>query len=367
MTEHLFYVGITHESAPLAIRESMRPDEEKRLAMLERMAAMADGRMVLSTCERFELYATTSCTDATTWVRSVAEWFQLPFSMVTRHVQTHRGAGVAQHLLRVAAGLESRIVGEPQILGQVRDAFLTAERAGALNAELNVMGRAAIRAGKRVRNETTLNAEARSIATIAVDHLERETGWLVDKSVLIVGTGNLAVVVGTELCREKVKCLQIAGRNDERASSLAASHGATALRMDQLPQAIARADVVIACTSAPSHVIDAATIGRERSRPLIVLDLSVPRNVDPGVTQLYPVRLWDLDRLVSSQPVAFGGVAAAGAIVEEELSRFLRWRRERRVAPAIAAALAVVAESNERPDRRTLHQRIVRLKEAFVA
>ena len=178
MTDRLQYIGITHESAPLAIRESLRPDQGQRRAILERLAEVATGRLVLSTCERFELYAMSARTDTATWVRLLANWFHLPAALVSRHVQTLQGSGAARHFLRVAAGLESRIVGEVQILGQTRDAFLLAQSAGSLDAHLNALGRAAIRAGKRVRSETTLNAEARSIATITLDHLHRVFGGL---------------------------------------------------------------------------------------------------------------------------------------------------------------------------------------------
>jgi len=166
MSDRLLYIGITHESAPLAIRESLRPDDRQRRAILKRLAEVAAGRLVLSTCERFELYAMTACTDTAIWVRLLANWFHLPAALVARHVQSLQGSGAARHFLRVAAGLESRIVGEAQILGQARDAFLLAQSAAALDPYLNALGRSAIRAGKRVRSETTLNAEARSIATI---------------------------------------------------------------------------------------------------------------------------------------------------------------------------------------------------------
>ena len=363
MSAQLFYIGITHRTTPLSVRESLRPDDEKRRTMLSRLANMADGRMVLSTCERFEVYATTPRTEAAEWIGLLSQWFHLPIGVLARFARTRVGPAAAEHLLRVAAGLESRIVGEAQILGQVRDAFLQATQARALDPDLSALGRAAIRTGKRVRHETLINSGARSIATLAVEHVIRKFGTLHDRTILILGSGRLAAVVATELARCRTGRMIVVGRNVERAAAVAQDVHGVSLGMDQLAVALGNSDALIACTSSPSHLVDSYTIGRDRVRPLCLVDLSVPRNIDPAVTQLGGVGLTHLDELVEGQSAREDGIAAAGRIVEEELARYNAWREQRWVAPLIAQ----LVREGRGADKQDLHARIVRLKAGVVA
>ncbi len=363
MSGQLFYIGITHRTTPLSVRESLRPDDEKRRTMLSRLAGMADGRMVLSTCERFEVYATTPCTDAAEWIELLSQWFHLPIGVLARFARTQVGPAAAEHLLRVAAGLESRIVGEAQILGQVRDAFLQATQARALDPDLSTLGRAAIRTGKRVRHETLINCGARSIATIAVEHVARKLGPLNDRTILILGSGKLAAVVAGELAHRSTGRLIVVGRNVDRAAAVAQDAHGDSLGMDQLAVALGNCDALIACTSSPFHLVDSSTIGRDRAKLLCLVDLSVPRNIDPAVTQLGGVGLAHLDELVEGQSARKDGIAAAGRIVEEELARYNSWREERRVAPLIAQLVREGCGA----DKQALHSRIVRLKAGVAA
>lgn len=363
MSAQLFYIGITHRTTPLAVREGLRPDEEKQRTMLSRLADVADGRMVLSTCERFELYATTPRTEAAGWIGLLSQWFHLPIGVLERFAWTSVGRPAAEHLLRVAAGLESRIVGEAQILGQVRDAFLQATKAGALDPDLSALGRAAIRTGKRVRHETLINSGACSIATIAVDHVTRKCGPLRDRTVLVLGSGKLAAVVAAELTRRHTGRMVVVGRNVDRAAALAQEVHGFSLQMDQLADAIADSDALIACTSSPYYLVDSSTIARDRAMPLCLVDLSVPRNVDPAATQLCSVDLTHLDELAAGQTAKEDGIVAAGRIVEEELARYMAWREERRVAPLIAQLI----QADHGGNKGTLHARIVRLKAGVAA
>jgi len=359
----LFYIGITHRTTPLVVRESLRPDEEKRRTMLSRLANLADGRMVLSTCERFEVYATTPRTGADVWIDLLSQWFHLPIGLLKRFARTRTGTDAAEHLLRVAAGLESRIVGEAQILGQVRDAFLHATQARALDSDLSALGRAAIRAGKRVRHETAINSGARSIATIATEHIAKGIGSLHDRTILVLGSGKLAAVVASELARRRIRRMIVVGRNAVRAAAVAQKVHGVSLGMDQLIAALEDSDAMIACTSSPFHLVDTSTIGRSRRRPLCLVDLSVPRNIDPTVTQLESVGLIHLDELAAEQSARVDGVATADRIVEEELARYNAWREERRFAPLVAQLIQ--ADGGE--DKQSLHARIVRLKAGVAA
>src|ERR1044071_2447904 len=169
MDNALFYYGLTHQSAPLAVRERLRPDREKQMRMLAELAEVARGRLILSTCERFEIYASGAEWNPSALQTYLGCAFDLPVSILQHHVVVLNADNAAEHLLRVTAGLESRILGEAQILGQVRDSYLLAERCRSLDPTLSALGRAAIHAGKRVRSETTINSGARSIATVAMD------------------------------------------------------------------------------------------------------------------------------------------------------------------------------------------------------
>jgi glutamyl-tRNA reductase len=341
----------------------LRPDNEKQRTMLSRLAGMADGRMVLSTCERFEVYATTLRTEAAEWIELLSQWFHLPISVLARFARARVGSDAAEHLLRVAAGLESRIVGEAQILGQVRDAFLQATLARALDPVLSALGRAAIRTGKRVRHESLINCGARSIATLAMEHVIRNLGTLHDRTILILGSGKLAGVVAAELARFRARRIIVVGRNVDRAAAVAQEGHGVSLGMDQLAVALGDSDALIACTSSPFQLVDSSMIGRDRVRPLCLVDLSVPRNIDPAVTQLDGVGLTHLDELVEGQSAREDGIAAAGRIVDEELARYNGWREQRWVAPLIAQ----LVREGRGADKQALHSRIVRLKAGVAA
>lgn len=363
MSGQLFYIGITHRTTPLSVRECLRPDNEKQQTMLSRLTSMADGRMVLSTCERFEVYATTPRTEAAEWIELLSQWFHLPIGVLARFARTQVGPAAAEHLLRVAAGLESRIVGEAQILGQVRDAFLQATQARALDPDLSALGRTAIRTGKRARHETMINSGARSIATIAVEHVARKLCTLSDRTIIILGSGKLGDVIAAELARRRTGRMIVVGRNTERAATIAQDAHGVSLGTDQLAVALGSCDALIACTSSPFHLVDPSTIGRARVRPLCLVDLSVPRNIDPAVMQLGGVSLTHLDELVEGQSAREDGIAAAGRIVEEELARYNAWREQRWVAPLIAQ----LVREGHGVDKQALHSRIVRLKAGVAA
>jgi glutamyl-tRNA reductase len=369
VNNELFYIGLTHQTAPLAIREKLRADRERQAGMLTDLSTFAGGRMVLATCERFEVYATTDQVDVAPWITRLAEWFQLPADVLRGCVQTFVGAGAAEHLLRVAAGLESRIVGERQILGQVRNAFQFAAEQDSLDAPLSTLARAAICTGKRVRQETALGDGARSIVTVAMDWLAETHGGLNGRSLVVVGSGRLAALAVDQAVQRGPRRMVIVGRNEDRAAELAGRFGVSRLGMDALASAVAEADVVLTCTASPSYLIEPSSIGIERTRPLLLIDLSVPRNVDPAVARLPNVTLGHLDELVehglqhSRCSPAPDAIRRAEEIVLEELRRFLQWRRGRQAATAIAD----LCRGDHVSDKRELHRRIMRMKAEVAA
>ena len=365
MVGDLFYVGITHDTAPLAVRERAKPDADKQREMLARLHRLAQGRMALATCERFEIYAHATCCDASEWVSTLADWFHWPARLLARYVRVEGGAAVAEHLLRVAAGLKSRIVGEAPILGQVRSAFQQANECGALDAELSAVCRSAIRTGRRVRHETALGDGARSIATLAVDRISAQRGSVRDLQVVVIGSGRLSAEVVADLTLRRAGRLVVVGRNLERAARLASRFGAAAYPFEWLPRALREADAAVACTSAPSYVVDAATIGPARAKPLCLVDLSVPRNIDPTLTHTRNIELTHLDGLSCGRSAHCDALIAANRIVQEELRDLFDWLRARKAAPLIVEAIrqAEIERALGRGgDPRALHARILRLK-----
>lgn len=368
--DDLWYVGVTHRSAPLAVRENLHASDEKQRAMLERLADSARGRMVVATCERFELYVSTTRSAGFDWTALLAQWFHVPAELIGRYAVVLRGDQAARHLLRVAAGLDSRVLGEPHVLGQVRAAYLQAIEATSLDAVLFALGRAAIHAGKRVRAETKINEARRSIATLAVEHLRACVREWTGASVLVTGTGQLARDVGEELRRLGVGRIVIVGRNREHAEALAEACHGVALSFPNLSQAMDLADGVISCTGAASYVIEPPSIGGGRASELRIVDLSVPRNVDPAVARLPRVGLTTMETLLAEQPAGAPELAGAERVVHEELQRFTQWRRERIVAAELAT---LTQRCTYRPRNahgttaRALHDRIIGLKREAVA
>lgn len=364
MTLELFHVGIRRGDVPLAIRECLCGDAQQQLRLLRRLAPLTAGRLVLSTCERFELYATTGRLDAGAWVEWLADWFHVESGMLFPCVRTLRGRSAAGHLLRVAAGLDSRVIGEPQILGQVRRTYVQALDAGFLDPILSALGRFAIRAGRRVRHETLINRKGDSIARIAVRRLVDCLGKPDGRRVVVVGTGSLATEVAHELRRHQVGAVTIVGRNNHRTALLAKAVHGMGVSLEYLAEATARADALVTCTSSPSYIINRSTIGVHQTGTLWIMDLSVPRNVDPTVARLSGVELLHLDELAVGSPGNVDGVAAAHRIVNDELERFEQWLRQRRVAPIITSIVrnAQALRAMDQPAaKRRLHQRIMRV------
>jgi glutamyl-tRNA reductase len=335
MNPQLFYMGITHRGAPLSIRERVRPDPEQQLVMLGRFEDLAAERMMLCTCERFEIYALTADTNVFAWVGRVASALPFQVNLLEKHAAFIHGRQVTRQLLRVAAGLESRIVGEPHILEQVREAYSRACESRSVGPVLSALAGAAIHAGERVRGETPLGRERCSVVTVAIGHTERELGSLRDRTVLVVGTGRLASDLVNELTVREPHLLVIAGRNLKRAKALAQKVSGEGVGMNRLAEAVGRSDVIITCSGSRTPVISRpmlpAVVGKDRW----IVDLAVPRNVHPLVAELPGVRLVHMDELLALESDPGDGVVTAEGIVEEELQRFEQRPRERRSAPTI--------------------------------
>lgn len=366
----LFYIGITPRTASRSVREAFQVGRDQHREMLARLGRVADGRMIVSTCERLEIYAVTDQHKPNVWHRRLAEWFDLHEDVVASSARVLLGDEVARHLLRLTAGLESRILGEPQVLGQVRATHLLAAEAGALDPVLSALGRAAIHTGKRVRHETRINRRETSIAHLAVDHLLAAVKPGGEKSIIVIGTGALASDVLQRLASRYAGRLIVAGRNTKRAKALADAYGAHPIDLESVPAMLASAEAAITCTSAPNHILSAMNFRVGEHDPLVLVDLSVPRNIDPDLARLPGVHLVDMEELLGGHRNGSLALPQATDIVEDELARFLRWQRERRIAPVIARLLQTLGQGGDdlpRPVKEQLHARIMQLKQGAAA
>lgn len=353
---NLLLIGLNHHTAPVDVRErlAVTPSHLPELLRALRDAPGVGEVVVVSTCNRFEIYAVVDDAAARqpAIVETLAKSRGLGSCEFACHLTTRAGADAARHLFRVAAGLDSLLVGEHQILGQVKDAFQAAQAAGTLGDLLCGLFQRALTAGKRARSETEIGQGARSLGQVAVA-LARETlGDLTDRTALLVGVGKINKIAGRALVESGLRWLLVANRTFERAVEVAQLLGGRAVHFDALAQGLADSDLVIVATGAPHIVLHASDVrvamARRAARPLVVIDLAVPRNVDPAARALTNVRLYDMDDLsavvATQHPIAAHAIAAAEEIVAQEVAEFIAWQREREVAPRIVA-LRVQAEA----------------------
>jgi glutamyl-tRNA reductase len=328
-------------TAPLALRERVAIDPAHLSEELERLRREVGDCFILSTCNRVELYAVTGHVEsgARELRRFLAADQRPPAELPDSSLYLHSHESAARHLFRVSAGLDSMVLGEDQILGQLKDALKAARRAGALGTVLDRLGTAALAVGKRVRSHTGLGRSAASVVSVAMQVAQEHLGGLADKSIVVVGAGRTAAAVLRHLDHLDPGQLAIVNRTLGRSRSLAGRHGVRALPWSELGAAAGDADLLISATAAPGMVIDAEMLRRRRT-PCLCLDLAVPRDIDPLAAELPGVTLYDVDQL---RPFAEAGrhrreaeIGPASAIVEEGVVQFLEWWHSRRVAPTFS-------------------------------
>jgi glutamyl-tRNA reductase len=344
----LFAVGVSHRTAPVELREGVdfaRRGLDAALAALTARNVTREA-VVLSTCNRAEIYAGAESDDAAeSCGRFISEYNGVAWDTLAPHVVVYRGPDVADHLFRVAAGLDSLVVGEPQILGQVKDAYATASGLKSTGALTNRLFTSAFSVGKRVRSETGLGEGAVSVSYAAIALAKKIFGDLGGLHVLILGAGEMAKLTGTHLQAQRVKQLVIASRTLETAAALAAELKGHAVPWGQLGQALASADIVVTATGSREPVLTRGAVEEvmrsRRSRPLFVIDIAVPRDVDPAAGSLDQVFLYNIDDLqaIVKENLArrSSEVQRAEVIVREEVDRFKVWMQSREVVPTVIA------------------------------
>lgn len=354
--------GLSHQTAPVALRERFAFTPDELPDILPRLGKKFDGAAVLSTCNRTELYITDAKPIAQRGViQAIAEVRGEPVPEGSPFYH-HEGVDAARHLFRVAAGIESLVVGESEILGQVRAAFSAATAAKTSNPVLARLLHAAIRAGRRARSETEVGAHGLSVSATAVALVRQALGDLRRKTVLVVGAGDAARLTARALASAGTARILVTTRTFERAQDIAGELGAFAYPFGQLRDLLGEADIVISSTSAPGRVIEAADVESALSgrsgRSLALVDIAVPRDIDPAAALLPGVRLFDIDdlqaRAEENRQARLQEVAAVEEIVEQEVARFAEWLRQNSATPTIAGLERRAERARAAEVKRTL-------------
>jgi glutamyl-tRNA reductase len=337
-------VGLSHRSAPLSLLEDVSRGLGDTTDVLTELLAGAVGEaVVLSTCNRVEVYADTEGFHP--GVEAVTDLLlrraDVTLEELSKHLYVHWEGQAVHHLFQVASGLDSMVVGESQILGQLRRAYgASGHTAGRV---LHELFQTALRVGKRVHAETGIDAAGQSLVTVGVQQAERVVGPLAGRPVLVVGAGSMGALAGATLRRAGVGEVVVANRTPDNAARLATSLEGRGVGLDALRDELVAADVVVTSTGAIGHVVSREVVAEAMAlrggRPLAVVDLALPRDVDPGVRSVPGVSLVDLESLQESLSgsEAHAGVEAARAIVADEVSAFLTWQKASRVAPTVVA------------------------------
>jgi glutamyl-tRNA reductase len=345
----LLLVGISHRTAPVELRERVdfsKGDMGAAVAALAERVHSGEG-VIISTCNRVEIYTEANSDDqARDEVAAfVSQYHGVARDQLDSHLYARNDADVARHLFRVAAGLDSLVVGEPQILGQVKDAYEIATERQTTGGVLNRLFHAAFAAAKRVRSETGLAEGAVSVSYAAISLAKKIFGRFEGLKVLILGAGEMAELTATHLKGQSVRSLVVASRTLANAQALAETVGGLAVPWTEMPKVLADADIVVTATGATEPVLTreriADVVDRRNQRPLFIIDIAVPRDVEASAGDLEEVFLYNIDDL---QQIVNENLARRAAelqhaeqIISEEVEKFSAWLRSRTAVPTVVA------------------------------
>jgi glutamyl-tRNA reductase len=347
----IFLVGLNHKTAPVEVRERLAFSDE---ACGESLRALVDGELVregliVSTCNRVEVLAASAGPQAPDAVVRLSDFLSrvrsVPVELFSGHLYTHADEAAVRHVFRVASSLDSMVVGEPQVLGQVRHAYSLAVEAGTAGRVLHKLVHHALRVAKRVRTETGIAASAVSVSYTAVELGRKIFGSLKGATVLLVGAGEMAELAAQHLAGAGASRLLVTNRTYETAQRLALTFGGEALEFPALEEALAQADVIICSTGAREFIITPEMAERaraaRRNRPAFYIDISVPRNVDPAVAKIGNLFVFDVDDLeavvASNLREREREAERAELIVEAEVTQFQQALRDLDIGPTVGA------------------------------
>jgi len=346
----IIIVGLNHRTAPVEVREQVAFDSSQlgdSLKSLHALPSIKEG-VLLSTCNRVEVVA--AAPDQQNALREVKSFLAEQESvrdhgLLEEHLYTYSGDAAVRHLFRVAASLDSMVVGEPQILGQLKDYYLAAQQAGTVGTVLHRLFHRSFFVAKRVRTETGIASRAVSVSSVAVDLARRIFDRLEDKAVMLIGAGKMGNLVARHLQRNGVSSLMVTNRTFERAVELAAEFRGSPIRFEDYPRYLKLADLVIGCIASPEVLLGPETVEEilkeRKQRAMFFIDLGDRRNFDPDINKVDNVYLYNIDDLRSvaeeNLQERSGEVNKAEEIVDEEVEGFLRWLDSLEQVPTIVA------------------------------
>jgi glutamyl-tRNA reductase len=364
----IIVVGLSHKTAPVDVREKLSfpeatvPDALKALMGYEGVRES----LILSTCNRVEIYA--AAQDSARGVEQIkkfiADYHKLSREALERSLYIHTDGQGVRHLFRVASSLDSMVVGEPQILGQLKDAFDISLKSKTTSAVLNKLMKKAISVAKRVRTETKIAESAVSISFAAVELARKIFGDLEGKAVMLLGAGEMAELAARHLLNNGVKTIMVANRTFERAVELAKEFNGSAVRFEDFPSEMVMADILICSTGASHYVVKHDIVSRavkgRHHKPIFMIDISVPRNIDPDVNNIDNVYLYDIDNLQGVVTANVQGrqkeAEKAEEIITQEVETYLQWERSLDAVPTIVDLREKVEDIRKRELEKTLCQ-----------
>ncbi|MEE8195907.1 MAG: glutamyl-tRNA reductase [Acidiferrobacterales bacterium] len=344
---YLFAFGINHNTAPVEIREqvAIAPEDVGDILRDITSSGAASEATILSTCNRTELYCGVDRADGETPASWFSENYRVPSVDIESYLYSHRDEAAVKHAFRVAAGLDSMVLGEPQILGQMKDAFARAHKAGATGKILNRLFQQTFSVAKKVRTDTAIGESAVSVAYAAVSLGKQIFDQLQDQTVLLIGAGDMIELCARHLKEHSVRQMIVANRTLERARALAAPLGAQAITLREMPARLSEADIVISCTASQLPILGKGAVERalkaRKHRPMFMVDIAVPRDIEEEVGALGDVYLYtidDLKEVVHENLQSRLEAAKEGEqIIDTHVTKFMHWVRSLDTVPSIRA------------------------------
>jgi len=371
----LVLVGVNHKTAPLDLREKIAIGRDELPEATRALAAMPGVLecMIVSTCNRVELLVSVDSQDVDP-AEFLFRQFGVKPELLAPHLYQHRDRDAVRHLFRVASSLDSMVVGEPQILGQVKEAFAVARTTGTVSGQLEHLLQSAFSAAKKVRSETQIGSNSVSIASVAVELARKIFGSLNGRTVFLVGAGKMSELAARHLVEQGAGTILVSNRTQERAERMAEEFDGRVIPFQQLYDVAGDADIVITSTGAPHYIFRPdhghAFLHKRRNRPMFFIDIAVPRDVDPAMNKVEGLFVYDVDDLqqVAASHMEERGREAidAEALVESEVERFHQRQRTVNVAPAIVA-MQKQAEEIRIGELQRIHARLGTLSDEQLA
>ena len=362
----LLVIGLNHNTAPIEIRECLAFPEDKLGEALSKVHALSSVKedMIVSTCNRVEIYAATRETEKAVHdlKEFLCQYHGISLKEFEKSLYTHIGEEAVRHIFRVASSLDSMVLGEPQILGQIKDAYDTSQQANTSGLILHRLLHRAFHVAKRVRTETKIAISAVSVSSVAFELAETIFGTLEKKTVLLIGAGEMCELAARHLVAGGVERMLVTNRTYERAVSLAREFSGEAIPFEDMPQGLKKADIVMSATNSPQYLIGHDQITKvmkdRRQKPIFFIDIADPRDIEPNVGDVENVYLYNIDDLqkVANENVKDREKEAqkAETLVQDEVVKFVTWYRSLDVTPTIVALRKKFEEIRKRELEKTL-------------